>query len=145
MAHSMSLCTQGPDERPDYISGAVGDYEETFNLTSGTHQFNAYAIIEAEAKHTREEKTALQLEVAAQKKMITTAEDVRRSEHEAAAVVREERSVAVTEATAWQAEARVRAEALERVEARVAALDAALDAGRGAVGQERQWHERALS
>ena len=44
----MSLCTQGPDERPDYISGAVGDYEETFNLTSGTHQFNAYAIIEAD-------------------------------------------------------------------------------------------------
>ena len=39
----------------------------------------------------------------------------------------------------------MRAEALERVEARVAALDAALDAGRGAVGQERQWGEERLA
>ena len=103
------------------------------------------AIAEAEATHTREEKAALQLEVAVQKKIIAAAEDVRRSDLEAAAAVREERSIAVADVASWQAEARVRAEALERMEARVTALDAALDAGRGAVGQERQWGEERLA
>lgn len=45
--------TFGPDERPSYLAVQadgrnIGDYEETFNLTSGTHQFNAYAIIESD-------------------------------------------------------------------------------------------------
>lgn len=42
-----------PDVRPSYLAVQdgdtnVGDYEETFNLTSGSHQFNAYAIIESD-------------------------------------------------------------------------------------------------
>ena len=45
--------TYTPDNRPEYlqvhnVNGNIGDYEELLNLTSGTHQLNAYAIIEAD-------------------------------------------------------------------------------------------------